>query len=76
MRKSRWAITHAKIKKARKIYEHGISLGRVSELVGISEWELMNYTSQTKFHDRSELKTISVRDRLKTLKKVFEEGRK
>jgi len=67
-----WAVTNAKMKKGRNIYEHGISLGRVSELLGISEWELMRYTAQTKFHDRDELKTLTAGDRLKKLKKVFE----
>jgi len=67
-----WAINHAKIKKARKIYEHGVSLGRVSELLGVPEWEVMRYAAETKFFERKELKTISVKKRLENARKIFE----
>ncbi|RLG18111.1 hypothetical protein DRN75_02500 [Nanoarchaeota archaeon] len=36
-------IRYAMIKKASRVYYHGISLGRVAEMIGVSEWELMDY---------------------------------
>jgi hypothetical protein len=41
-------VNKAKIKKAVKIYDHGISLARVAELMGISQWELLNYLGNVK----------------------------
>jgi hypothetical protein len=45
-------IEQAKINKGSKIYDHGVSLGRVSEILGISPWDLMNYVGKTKIIDR------------------------
>ena len=67
-----WAITHAKTKKARNIYEHGVSLGRVSELLGVPEWEVMRYAAETKFFEREELKTLTPSKRLEKIKKLLE----
>ena len=39
-------IRKASINKASKIYEHGISLGQTSKLLGITQWELSEYTGQ------------------------------
>jgi len=36
-------INRAKIKKASKMHEHGISIARTAELLGISQWELQTY---------------------------------
>ena len=36
-------IEQAKIKKASKMHEHGISIARTAELLGISQWELQAY---------------------------------
>lgn len=67
-----WVINHAKLKKARKIYEHGVSLGRVSQLLGVPEWEVMRYTAETRFFERGELKTLNPKKRLENTKKIFE----
>ncbi len=40
-------IEQARIKKASKIHEHGISLARTAELLGISQWELQGYVGKT-----------------------------
>jgi len=37
----------AKIKKASKLHEHGISLARTAELLGVSQWELQDYIGKT-----------------------------
>ncbi|MBL7054948.1 hypothetical protein ISS05_04290 [Candidatus Woesearchaeota archaeon] len=41
-------IRQAQIKKGSQLYRHGISLARASEILGISQWELMNYIGHTK----------------------------
>ncbi len=40
-------INQAEIRKGSKLYAHGISLGRASEILGISQWELMSYVGKT-----------------------------
>ncbi len=44
-------INQAEIKKGSKLYEHGISLGRAAEVLGISEWELMGYIGKTRLSE-------------------------
>ena len=41
----------ASINKASKIYEHGISLGQTAEILGVTEWELSEYSGQTRVAD-------------------------
>lgn len=40
-------IEDSKINKASRLYEHGISIGRTAELVGISAFELSEYIGNT-----------------------------
>ncbi|MBU0757401.1 MAG: hypothetical protein KKF44_04995 [Nanoarchaeota archaeon] len=40
-------VKQAQISKATKIYDHGISVERVAETLGISMWELMDYIGKT-----------------------------
>src|SRR5574341_975648 len=40
-------IEKAKIKKASKLHEHGISIARTAELLGLSQWELQGYIGKT-----------------------------
>jgi len=68
-------LHHSKIKKASRIFEHGISMGRVSKLLGISKWEIMDYIGHTHIHDISEVKTKSISRRLEDVKKVFGVGK-
>jgi len=44
-------INHAEIKKGGKIYDHGISLGQAANILGISQWELMDYAGKIKSSD-------------------------
>lgn len=41
-------LRKAAINKASKLYEHGISLGQVANLLGLSEWEITEYATQGK----------------------------
>jgi len=63
-------IDKAKIKKGSKLYEHGISIRRAADLLGISQWELMNYIGKTEI---SEYKApaVSVKNRLAYARKIF-----
>lgn len=64
-------LKQAQIKKGSRIYEHGISLGRVGELLGVSTWDLMPYVGQTKITDARPAKTKPVKERLEFTKKLF-----
>jgi len=61
-------LEKAKLKKGSKIYEHGISIARVAEIIGISQWELMSYVGQT---DIPEYGARDVRGRLAFARKLF-----
>ncbi len=64
-------LHHSRIKKASRIFEHGISMGRVSNLLGISKWEIMDYIGHSHIHDVSEIKTKSAKERLGYVQKIF-----
>ena len=63
-------IADAQIKKGSRIYAHGISLAQTADILGISQWELMNYVGKTKISDFS-LEKLNVIDRLNYTKKLF-----
>ena len=67
-----WVITKAKITKAEGMYEHGISLGQVSELLSVPIAEVMSYVGHTNFPERDELRTLTPRERIKKARKIFE----
>jgi len=39
-------LRKASINKASKLYEHGLSLGKTSELFGLTQWDLSDYAAQ------------------------------
>ena len=62
-------LQQSKIKKASKLHEHGISIARTAELLGLSQWELQNYIGKTVTeipHDG-----VRVRDRVKLTRELF-----
>ncbi|MCF7910514.1 hypothetical protein K9L16_02470 [Candidatus Pacearchaeota archaeon] len=62
----------ARINKASKIYEHGISLEKTAKLLGVTLWELASYAGQKEhITDTKENKTISVKDRIKFVEEMF-----
>jgi predicted HTH domain antitoxin len=63
-------ITKAKIKKGSKIFEHGISIGRAAELLGISQWELMSYVGHTQIYEKEKF-VDDVKDRIKFTRRLF-----
>ena len=64
-------IQKAKIKKGSLVYEHGLSVGRAAELMGVSPWELMDYLGQTKIIDESPMMTKPISERLEIARKIF-----
>ncbi|MEM2121687.1 MAG: hypothetical protein QXU20_03480 [Candidatus Woesearchaeota archaeon] len=61
-------IEKAKIKKGAKLYYHGISIARTASILGITQWELMNYIG--KIEEPSLAKT-NVSERLKIARRIF-----
>lgn len=54
-------INDAKISKGSRLYEHGISAGRTSEVLGISKFDLMGYVGGTGIADVSIGKNVMER---------------
>ncbi len=61
----------SEVTKASRIYEHGISLGRTSKLLGITVYDLANYSGQTGISEVSLNQTINERERIKMLEEIF-----
>ena len=63
-------INQAQIKKGCKLCEHGISIARASEVLGISQWELMHYIGKTTLIDQFS-EPVNVSKRLKIARSLF-----
>lgn len=61
----------AQINKASKIYEHGISMEKTADLLGITMFELASYAGQKPDANISLSKTIDVKTRIKTATDIF-----
>src|SRR3989338_1035637 len=62
-------LDKARLKKGAKIYEHGISIARVSEIIGISLWELASYVGRTNLPEHSA--AVSAEKRLGFAREIF-----
>ena len=62
----------ARINKASRVYEHGISMGTTAKLLGISLWDLSGYVGQSSISEMEEANTISVKLRVKKAMEFFE----
>ena len=63
-------INQAQIKKGCKLCEHGISIARASEVLGISQWELMHYVGKTTMTDQFS-EPVNASKRLKMARGLF-----
>lgn len=63
-------VNQAQIKKGCKLCEHGISIARASEVLGISQWELMHYIGKTTLIDQFS-EPVNVSYRLKIARSLF-----
>lgn len=61
----------AKISKASRIHEHGISLGKTANLLGISLYELADYTGSTGIAEVDLNRTIDEKARIKLVEDIF-----
>ena len=61
----------AEINKASRIYEHGISMEKTAKLLGITLWELAEYSGQTGISDVNLNITLPVKKRIKLVKEIF-----
>ncbi|MBI2523485.1 hypothetical protein HYW19_03775 [Candidatus Woesearchaeota archaeon] len=63
-------INQAQIKKGSKLCEHGLSCAKASHILGISQWELMNYIGKTNLAENAP-QIIGARARLKFARSLF-----
>jgi len=63
-------LERAQIKKASRMFEHGISMGQVSDALGISLWDLMDYVGKTRIVDQFADKT-DIKARLNFTRGLF-----
>ena len=63
-------INQAQIKKGCKLCEHGVSVARASEVLGISQWELMHYLGKTMIIDNFS-EPVNASTRLKFARSLF-----
>jgi len=61
----------AKLNKASRIHEHGVSIGRTAELLGVSRYELMDYVGKTFISDVKDNLTIDPVKRMKITREIF-----
>ena len=61
----------AQIVKGSRLYEHGISIGKTAELLGIDIWELMEYSGGTGIAEVEESYTMPVEKRLRLVRGIF-----
>ena len=61
----------AKIHRASRLHEHGISVGRVANILGLSEFEIMEYLGKTRISDVSFGITKDVKDRINFTRGLF-----
>jgi len=64
-------INQAQIKKGCKLCEHGISVARSAEALGISQWELMHYMGKTTLIDQFS-EPVNASKRLKIARSLFQ----
>jgi len=61
-------LDRARIKKGSKLHQHGISIAKAAEILGLTQWELQDYVGKQKYFD---IKEISTKKRLKTAREIF-----
>ena len=66
-----YVFRKAKINKASRIYEHGISIEKTAKILGISIWELAEYTGKTGIGDVNLGITMPIKQRIKQAEEIF-----
>lgn len=65
-------FSKAKVNKASKVYEHGISMEKTAKLMGISLWELAEYSGGSYASEMKQGETLDVQQRVKKLMEIFQ----
>lgn len=63
-------LDKARIKKGSKLAEHGLSVARIADMLGISQWELYNYLGRTTIGEGVETQ-LSATKRLQLARSIF-----
>ena len=63
-------VEQAQLKKGCRLCFHGISTQRVSQLTGVSQWELMPMLGKTEIAELSS-ETVRLEDRIRLSRKIF-----
>ena len=63
-------IMQAQVKKGSKLYDHGISMAQAAGILGISQWELMEYVGKTQMIDKYP-ERLNIRKRLRLAHELF-----
>lgn len=66
-----YVLDFSKVQKGARIYEHGLSLSSVAEMLGISKWELMRKVGERRIPEHKFLTTKSSKKRLEELKNML-----
>jgi len=66
-----YVFEKAKINKASRIYEHGISMERTAKLLGITVFELAEYAGKTGISDVNLSITLPVEKRIRIVEEMF-----
>ena len=64
-------FTLAKINKASKIYDHGISMEKTAKILGITLWELAEYSGRSQTGNVNLGVTMKLKDRIKLAEEIF-----
>ena len=62
----------ASINKASKLYEHGLSMEKTADLLGITLFELADYAGSKELADAPQIKTVDVKARIRMAMEMFE----
>ncbi|MGB9675169.1 MAG: hypothetical protein ACP5IJ_01420 [Candidatus Nanoarchaeia archaeon] len=60
----------AKIKKGTRLYEHGLSLGKATEIARVTKWDLLPSIGETTIHELL-IPELPIEKRLKQIKAIF-----
>ncbi len=63
---------NSKIAKASRIHEHGISAEKTAKMLGITLFDLQNYTGQTGISEVGLNRTIDIKTRVKYIQDIFQ----
>ncbi|MFT4303113.1 MAG: hypothetical protein ACMXYG_00990 [Candidatus Woesearchaeota archaeon] len=64
-------IKHAQVKKGLKIYEHGLSIGKASEIMGVSRWDILDYVGNFKIDDADSFGRVDAKARINFARGLF-----